>query len=150
MAQSYDVRPAMLALAGIVRDAFTPLTLNVVYDDIPLLFSDSAPVGFVEYRGGTNRPDEEEQIQTATHTYKVDFVALQCLVQEIDTADLLTKAFVGMFYDLLRANPTLSDAVDKAIVISDLVQPFPVNGGGGQAAEYLANIFTVEITEYMV
>ena len=145
---SYDVQPAMLSLAAIVRTAFVPATLNFVYDNIPLIFSDAVPVMFFEYRGGKNRPDAEEQIHTVTRTWQIDGVALQCLAGETDTADKLTKAFAGMFYDLIRANPTLSSTVDKAIVTDDKIQPFMVNGGSNRAVEYLSNIFTVEVTQY--
>lgn len=147
---SYAITPTMTALATLIHSALVPTPLNYVYTDIPLMFSESVPVMFFEYRGGKNQPDSEEQIRSATRTWRVDCVALQCLVGEIDTADKLTKAFVGTFYDLLRNNPTLSGTVDKAIVTDDVVQPFPVNGSAGQAAEYLANVFTLEITEYKV
>ncbi len=148
---SYAIVPAMTALASLIRTALVPASLNYVYSDIPLVFSESAPVMFFEYRGGQNQPDSEEQIQSATRTWRVDCVALQCLMSEADSADKLTKAFVGTFYDLMRNNPTLSGTVDKAIVTDDAVQAFPVNGGAaGQSAVYLANVFTLEITEYKV
>ena len=155
MTQPYDVRPAMLALADIVRSAMTPFiqgqpTLQLVYDDIPTIFSDTVPFMFFEYRGGPNAPDSYDNdggAQSSTRTWKVDVFVPQCLSSETNTADMMTKAFVGPFIDLVRNHSTLNGLVDQAYVGDDAVQPLQFNGPKGPL--YLANMFTVEITEFV-
>ncbi len=153
---AYDVAPTIKALLGIVRDAMTPCvagtaSVAVVYDDIPLLFSDQAPALFAEYRGGSNTPDAYVDpvsgVQSSTREWDMDIIALQCLASETNTADQMVKAFVGPFIDLVRHHMTIGDLVDQAYVTEDRVEPFRVNGPQGPV--YLANVFTVHVTEFV-
>jgi len=122
--------------------------LNEVYDNVPLMFSDSAPFMFFDYVGGPNEPLDE--FEMTTRIYTVNAIACQALAQETSLADMRTKEFVGVFYDLIWNNPTLDDRVARCIVVADTVQTVVLNGADsntGAVTRFLGNVFTVQITE---
>jgi len=121
--------------------------LNMVYDNAPKLFSDAPPFVFFDYIGGTNEPLDE--FEMTTRLYTINAVVCQALVQETALADQMTKAFVGVFYDLIFRNPTLGDMVHRCFVAGDTVQVAQLNGAGGPSkpSQFLANVFTVQIME---
>lgn len=122
--------------------------LNVVYDNVPPIFSDSAPFMFFDYVGGPNEPLDEFEV--TARVYTVNAIACQALVSETALADMRTKEFVGVFYDLIWNHPTLDDRVARCLVVADTVQTVVLNGADsntGAATRFLGNVFTVQITE---
>lgn len=126
-----------------------------VYPRIPRVFSDTLPVLFFEYRGGSNA---ENAYQTAfgsgmagpsERNWTMDAIGLMALAKETDTADEVTREFVGVFHDFVRRNSTLGGTVDRAIVTADRAEPFIVNGGAGRGVVAYANILTISVTEYV-
>ena len=154
MSSPYDVTPAMLALAALMRANLTPSPLNVVYDDIPVLFSDGAPFAFLEYKGGSNGPGDEydnyggSAHPTSQRVYTVEVIVAQALLSEVTTADQLTKAFVGTFYELIRQHATLDGALgDHGEIVATSDGLMPVQTSGTEV--YLANTFTVQISDFI-
>lgn len=150
---NYDVKPIIAALATLVSTNMTPWTqgtptLNYVYSAIPKMFSESPPFMFFEYQGGTNERDNYSDYPTSRRVWKINAVAVQCLLSEQDTADAMTQTFVGAFYELIRQSSDLGvlGAHGEATVISDQVMPFP---GATQQQSFLCNVFSIEVEDYI-
>ncbi len=150
---SYDVKPIIAALASLVSVNMTPWlqgtpTLNYVYSALPKMFSESPPFMFFEYMGGTNVRDNYGDYPTSHRVWKVNAVAVQCLLSEQDTADAMTQTFVGAFYELIRQSHSLGvmGAHGEATVVSDQVMPFP---GATPSQSFLCNVFSVEIEDFI-
>lgn len=143
-ANSFDVQPAIAALASIVRSALQPGTLNDVFDDIPNLQSTRAPVMFFDYRNGRNERDVYGGFR---RVWNVDCIALMGLAQDVALTDKAMKDFIAAFYNLLAINNTLSDTVSEATITQDESAFYPMLGTGGQAINYGALIFRLEVAQ---
>lgn len=143
-ANSFDVQPAIAALAAIVRNALQPGTLNEVFDDIPNLQSTRAPVMFFDYRDGRN---ERDAYRGFRRVWNVDCIALMGLAQDVTVTDQAMKGFIATFYNLIAINNTLSDTVSEATITQDESMFYPMLGNNGQAINYGALIFRLEIAQ---
>jgi hypothetical protein len=157
MSTSFDIQPILNKLNELLRADFVPGTLAVVYDDIPKLFSDGVPFSFVEYQGGPNERDNYEgdsyvpdDSQSSTRTWRAELWVAHALLSEIDTADQLTKAFVGTFYEWARQNRTLAGVMGdhgRMSCIDDHIAP--IRSLGSTTDVYLANVFTLEFEDFI-
>jgi hypothetical protein len=120
--------------------------LNYVYDEIPAVFSESAPFMWFAYAGGENA--QTAYGNRTQRIWTLDAIACQCLMQETDQAEHMTREFVGVFYELVAANRKLNETCDDAMVIRDEVRRVPLKGVGSATSQYLANVFAVQMTEY--
>ncbi len=120
--------------------------LKHVYDNIPTVFSESAPFALAQYRGG-EFADRLAYSEGTSRRFRVDYLVCQALASETETADQLTREFVGVFLDLIKRNCDLNGVSKHVSVLRDSVQSAPVNGAGSKAVTYLANVFTVEFED---
>jgi len=117
-----------------------------VYDNIPRVFSESAPFVLAQYRGG-EFADRLAYSEGTSRRFRADYIVCQALASETETADQLTREFVGVFLDLIKRNSELDGVTKHVSVLRDSVQTVPVNGAGNAAVTYLANVFSVEFED---
>lgn len=118
--------------------------MREVYDTVPNIFSDTGPFIFMEYKSGDNIADG---LCSFRREYTVNVVACQDLLQNVSDADLRTREFIGIFYDLMSTSVTLSDTVREVVVQSDAVTRVPVKQSASGGSVYLANVFEVFIID---
>lgn len=118
--------------------------IKIVYDTVPAVFSDTGPFIFMEYRSGDNIADT---LCGFRREYIVNVVACQDLLQNVVDADLRTREFTGVFYDLLSKEVDLNGTVREAVVQSDIVSKVPVKQSASGGSVYLANVFEVFIID---
>ncbi len=143
---SYDIRPAMDAMAAIVRNALKPGSLNEVYTNIPDMQSISAPVMFFDYTGTV--ANEQQTYTGYDRVFKVDAVAFVGLAVAMDLTDQRTKQLIGEVYDLFAPKPnrTLGGLCAECRITGDDSVSITALG----RIVYGAVVFHFEITDYVV
>lgn len=142
----FDVRPAMLALAGQLRAALVPDIVNVVYDDIPNLFSVQAPCVFLDLTGNEARADG---YRSFTHDIKVSVVCLAGLAQNVRDSDVALKAMPGAVLAAITLDVSLGGAVASCLPSVGKTTSFLTSGAGGQAVRYTAYTLDVVIGQFV-